>query len=106
MIDYNAEIMKHGGFMPNNQQTTLLPNILSGQKNNGQVLNTSNSKTHIVTAGIDQMTNASAFQGRNMTAEAHMMRSSKPGSVRASLNGPSGSLMTGNFVNDKLNAME
>lgn len=58
LVDYNSEMMKHGGFMPNNfqvdQPATVLPSILSGQKQNTQNLNTSNSKTHVVTgAGFD-----------------------------------------------------
>ena len=84
----------------------MLPNILSGQKNNAPTINTSNSKTHILPNGIDQLTNVSAYPGRNMTAEANMMRASKPGSVRTSHNGPAGLLLTGNFVNDQHNAME
>ena len=31
-MDYNTEMLKYGGFMPNNQQVTVLPSILNGQK--------------------------------------------------------------------------
>lgn len=83
-LDYNQEMMKHGGFLPNNlfrnevsSGVEHLPNIMGAQKQQ-QNMQMSNSKSNLH-SGYNQLEAVNANGGRTMTADNYIMRQQQKG---------------------------
>jgi hypothetical protein len=69
-LDYNQEMMRHGGFLPNQlikREDEHLPNIMGAQKQQAN-MQMSNSKSNLGT-GYNQLEGTQPLAVRTMTAD-------------------------------------